>query len=87
MGDDIGGGKPFDGGDDFDSSSGGEDIFEVSVNQLVADYTGANKDPYFTALSAMRRLCKGKLDDCEDPRLVQSYEGYIYGDALGLLEK
>ncbi len=54
---------------------------------LVADYSGVAEDPRFAALSAMRRLCKGKLDDCEDQRLVESYKGYIYSDALGLLEK
>jgi phosphoglycerol transferase MdoB-like AlkP superfamily enzyme len=54
---------------------------------LVADYAGVNKDPYFTALSAMRRLCKGKFDDCEDPKLVESYKGYVYSDGLGVLEK
>jgi phosphoglycerol transferase MdoB-like AlkP superfamily enzyme len=54
---------------------------------LVADYSGLAKDPRFTALSAMRLLCKGKLDDCDDQRLVRSYQGYVYSDGLGLLEK
>ncbi len=54
---------------------------------LVADYAGVTRDPHFTALSAMRQLCKGKLDDCEDQRLVESYKGYVYSDTLGVLEK
>jgi phosphoglycerol transferase MdoB-like AlkP superfamily enzyme len=51
---------------------------------LVADYAGVRKDEYFDALSAMRRLCEGKLEDCEDQALVQSYKGYVFSQALGL---
>ena len=54
---------------------------------LVADLAGVTEDRHFTALSAMRRLCQGKLDDCEDHQLVESYKGYIYSDKLGLLAK
>lgn len=54
---------------------------------LVADLAGVTEDRHFTALSAMRRLCQGKLDDCEDHQLVESYKGYVYSDALGLLTK
>jgi phosphoglycerol transferase MdoB-like AlkP superfamily enzyme len=54
---------------------------------LLADLAGVTEDPYFTALSAMRRLCAGKLDDCEDHRLLESYKGYVYSDKLGLLTK
>lgn len=54
---------------------------------LLADLAGVTEDPYFTALSAMRRLCAGKLDDCEDHRLLESYKGYVYSDKLGLLAK
>jgi hypothetical protein len=52
---------------------------------LVADYAGVTEDPRFAALSAMRRLCRGRMDDCEDRRLVESYKGYIYGEGLNLL--
>lgn len=51
---------------------------------LVADYAGVKKDDYFEALSAMRRLCEGKLEDCEDQALVSSYKGYVFSDGLGL---
>ena len=51
---------------------------------LVADYAGVREDDYFAALSAMRRLCEGKLEDCEDQALVSSYKGYIFSDGLGL---
>ena len=54
---------------------------------LLADLAGVSEDGHFSALSAMRRLCAGKLDDCEDQRLVDSYKGYVYSDKLGLLTK
>lgn len=57
------------------------------VPSLVADYAGLKKDKYFEALSAMRRLCEGKLDDCEDQSLVKSYKGYVFGEELGLFRK
>ena len=54
---------------------------------LIADLAGVTEDQHFSALSAMRRLCAGKLDDCEDHRLLESYKGYVYSDKLGLLAK
>ena len=57
------------------------------VPSLVVDYAGVKKDKYFEALSAMRRLCEGKLEDCDDQALVQSYKGYIFSDELGEFRK
>lgn len=34
--------------------------------------------PFFEANSKMRHLCDGKLDDCEDKQLLESYHSYIY---------
>jgi phosphoglycerol transferase MdoB-like AlkP superfamily enzyme len=53
---------------------------------LVADFIGVKKDEYFNALSAMRRLCDGKLEDCPDQTLVQSYKGYVFSEGLGLFQ-
>ena len=53
---------------------------------LVADYAGVKRDDYFSALSAMRRLCEGQLDDCEDQALVSSYKGYVFSEGLGLFK-
>ncbi|PTU32939.1 sulfatase-like hydrolase/transferase [Stenotrophobium rhamnosiphilum] len=53
------------------------------VPSLVADFAGVKQDKYFEALSAIRRLCEGKLDDCEDQALVKSYKGYIFSEGLG----
>lgn len=52
---------------------------------LIADYAGLQRDPYFDALSAMRRLCAGKLEDCEDSALTQSFKAWVYRPELGLL--
>lgn len=57
------------------------------VPSLVADYSGVKKDRYFEALSAMRRLCEGKLEDCEDQALVKSYKGYVFSEGLGEFRK
>ncbi|MBG6017292.1 LTA synthase family protein [Proteus mirabilis] len=34
--------------------------------------------PYYKANIQMRHLCQGKLNDCEDEKLVDSYKNYIY---------
>ncbi|HEF8771820.1 LTA synthase family protein [Providencia manganoxydans] len=34
--------------------------------------------PFYEANIKMRHLCNGKLDDCEDKRLLESYRHYIY---------
>lgn len=57
------------------------------VPSLVADYAGVKKDKYFEALSAMRRLCEGKMEDCEDQELVKSYKGYVFSEGLGEFRK
>jgi hypothetical protein len=53
------------------------------VPSLVVDYAGVKKDKYFEALSAMRRLCDGKMEDCEDQALVTSYKGHVFSPELG----
>jgi hypothetical protein len=51
---------------------------------LIVDSTGIQADAYFKAQSAMRRLCDGRLRDCPNADLVESYKGYIFDAALGL---
>lgn len=34
--------------------------------------------PFYKANIQMRHLCEGKLNDCEDEKLVNSYKNYIY---------
>lgn len=51
---------------------------------LIGDLAGVPADAYFEAQSAMRRLCDGRLRDCPDARLVESYKGYVFDPALGL---
>lgn len=51
---------------------------------LLVDYAGVDRDNYFESLSAMRRLCRGALDDCEDKALLDSYKARIFGGEVGL---
>ncbi|WP_273452767.1 sulfatase-like hydrolase/transferase [Nevskia ramosa] len=51
---------------------------------LLVDTSGVERDNYFESLSAMRRLCKGMLDDCPDKTLVDSYKTRIFGRKVGL---
>jgi hypothetical protein len=52
---------------------------------LLVDLAGVRRDNLFAAMSTMRRLCDGRLGDCPDARLVDSYHGHIYGPSVGLL--
>ena len=51
---------------------------------LIADAAGVPGDTYFDALSAMRRLCDGRLGDCTDTALIDSFKGHIFGAEVGL---
>ncbi|SEQ52844.1 Phosphoglycerol transferase MdoB [Solimonas aquatica] len=52
---------------------------------LIADYAGLERDTYFDGLSAMRRLCEGRLEDCADSALKDSFKGWVYRPQLALL--
>mgnify|MGYP000193217168 FL=1 len=54
------------------------------IPSLLADFSGIDRDTYFESLSAMRRLCKGALDDCEDKTLLDSYKARVFGREVGL---
>lgn len=51
---------------------------------LIADVAGIAPDAYFAALSSMRRLCGGRLGDCEDTALVDSFKGQVFGPDIAL---
>ncbi len=51
---------------------------------LIADLAGLPADAAFDAHSAMRRLCEGRLRDCPDAALLESYKGFVFGPQLGL---
>lgn len=53
---------------------------------LIADSAGLAPDEFFRAQSAMRRLCNGRLGDCPDKALVDSYKAYLFSPQLGLFE-
>ncbi|MGH8444245.1 MAG: sulfatase-like hydrolase/transferase, partial [Solimonas sp.] len=52
---------------------------------LLADIAGLQRDRYFDGLSAMRQACAGKLEDCDDPALVQSFKNWTFSPELALL--
>lgn len=51
---------------------------------LIADAAGLAPDDYFSAQSAMRRLCQGRLGDCPDQALLTSYKATLFSPALAL---
>lgn len=54
---------------------------------LIADFSGVRKDEYFAALSDMRRLCAGTLDECGNAELLRSYKAYVFGPHIGLFDE
>ena len=57
------------------------------VPSLVNDLAGVQEDDYFAGLSAMRRLCNGLIDDCENKELLTSYKARVFGEPLNLLRR
>ena len=45
---------------------------------LILERINAQVSPYYEANIKMRYLCDGKLSDCENSDLIQSYKHYIY---------
>ncbi len=45
---------------------------------MILERINAEVSPYYDANIKMRYLCNGKLEDCEDQELVNSYKHYIY---------
>lgn len=57
------------------------ELTDVSlVGGLIIEKTGIKYSDFYRANIAMRYLCSGKLDDCENKELVESYKHYIYQD-------
>lgn len=44
------------------------------------EHAGLPLDPFFRANRAMRLLCEGRLTDCPDQALVNSYKAHVYRD-------
>ena len=53
---------------------------------LIADLAGVAPDRAFSAHSTMRRLCAGRLRDCPDTALLESYQGHLFGAQIGLFD-
>ncbi|WP_392553018.1 LTA synthase family protein [Orbus wheelerorum] len=50
------------------------------ISGLILEKSGVRYSDFYKANVAMRYLCDGKLDDCADQKLVESYKHYIYQD-------
>lgn len=46
----------------------------------ILEHAGLPLDPFFRANRAMRLLCDGRLADCPDQTLVNSYKAHVYRD-------
>lgn len=47
---------------------------------VILEHAGIALDPFFQANRAMRLLCDGKLTDCSDQALANSYRTHLYRD-------
>lgn len=56
-------------------------VLDISyLGSLLLEHAGLPPDELFAANDAMRRLCAGRLIDCPDDALRQSYRAYLYRD-------
>ncbi len=46
---------------------------------MVLQAAGLPKDPYFSALHALRTRCNGLYDDCKIPGLIDAYHAWTFG--------
>lgn len=54
-------------------------ITDISfLSGLLLETANLNVSPFFKANMSMRNLCQGRLSDCPDDKLVNSYKHYIY---------
>jgi len=57
------------------------EVLDVSfLGALVLQHASVPLDAFFGANRAMRQLCDGRLDDCPDRDLTQSYRAHLYGN-------
>lgn len=63
------------------SSVVNEELTDINfLGGLILERINAQVSPYYDANIKMRYLCDGKLEDCEDNELIQSYKHYIYNE-------
>lgn len=72
----------------YDTASlAGAPLLDLSyLAAVILQHAGIPLDPYFTANRGMRLLCQGRLADCGDRPLRESYRAYLYAD-LGAAER
>lgn len=55
------------------------EVTDISfLSSLLLETANLNVSPFFEANIRMRNLCQGRLSDCPDEKLVNSYKHYIY---------
>ncbi|WP_159567592.1 LTA synthase family protein [Budvicia diplopodorum] len=55
------------------------DVTDISfLSSLLLERANLSVSPFFEANIRMRNLCQGRLSDCPDKKLVDSYKHYIY---------
>lgn len=67
--------------DNLQNKSGHQRYEKMDVSLLgglVLERAGLQTGPLFKANIQMRRLCQGRLQDCPDKALINSYKRYIY---------
>ena len=52
------------------------------LGAIVLEAAGLPLDPLFDANRRMRRLCDGRLTDCPDQALTNSYRAHLYRDLV-----
>lgn len=55
------------------------EVTDISfLGGMILERLGQQTTPHYTANIQMRHLCQGKLSDCSDKKLVNSYKRYLY---------
>lgn len=57
------------------------------LGSVVLEHAGIPRGAFFGANGAMRRLCDGRLTDCPDRALVDSYRAHLYRDLEAVRRK
>ncbi|OCA56534.1 LTA synthase family protein [Photorhabdus namnaonensis] len=56
-----------------------DELTDISfLGSIIMERAKLDASPFYRANMAMRHLCRGALDDCQDKALVESYKHYIY---------
>lgn len=57
----------------------------IYLGSLLLDVADLRKDDFYEANTLLRDRCQGRYFDCTDPKMLESYHDYVYGQ-LGALK-